>query len=194
MFTGLIEAVGKIEAQKKRENGLSLSIAAAFSKDLNLGESVAVNGVCLTVTQYDEKTFDVDVIPESLRCTSLSQLKAGDPVNLERALKVGDRLGGHFVQGHVDGVGTVKQIARDDSGWRIRVEPPAGLQKYIAPKGSITIQGVSLTVSTVSENDFEVALIPHTLENTTLGELQEGDPVNLEVDVLARYLEQLNLK
>lgn len=194
MFTGLIQAVGRVSDVQNSNAGVRLLIEASFSSDLELGESVAVNGVCLTVTASDKNSFGVDIVPESLDRSALFNLKMDDHVNLERALKVGDRLGGHFVSGHVDGVGVVAEVIEDDSGRRLRIQLPEGLRRFVAMKGSITIQGVSLTVSDLFEGGFEVALIPHTLVETTLDRLGAGDKVNLEIDLLARYLDQLNLK
>ena len=191
MFTGLIEAVGKV-ANVVRDRAdaaglMRLRIEAPFSKELQIGESVSVGGVCLTVVERGEGWFEVDVVAETLDRTTLGDLKIENFVNLERALKVGDRLGGHFVQGHVDGVGEV--VTPGDV--RLRVSLLPDLSRYVAEKGSITVCGVSLTVAKVESDYFEVALIPHTLENTTLGHLHEGDRVNLEVDLLARYLKNL---
>lgn len=192
MFTGLIEAVGKVA-------GVSplLRIEAPFSHELSEGESVAVEGVCLTVARTSGANdrakggwFEADVVPETLSKTTLGSLKPNVSVNLERALKVGDRLGGHFVQGHVDEVGKVVEFRKQGDDVRLFVEIPAALRRFIAEKGSIALSGVSLTVASVSQLVMvEVALIPHTLAHTTLGNLREGDHVNLEVDLLARYLE-----
>ena len=192
MFTGLIEEKGRIKSIDKTSSGIRFGVLALFASDLALGESVAVNGVCLTVAECAHDFFEAEVIPASLEVTTLGDLVAGVEVNLERALKVGDRLGGHFLQGHVDGIGKVIRVTGDDSGHRLEIAPPAPLLKYLALKGSVVVDGVSLTVSAVSNKYFEVALVPHTLDSTTLGGLREGGRVNLEVDLLARYLEQLN--
>ena len=194
MFTGLIQAVGTVNLVEKTEAGARFKIASSFASDLEMGESIAVNGVCLTVVEIYASGFVADVIPATLECTIFSGLRESDRVNLERALQVGDRLGGHFVQGHVDGVATVVSLGDDDLGRRLRLTLPSSLLKYVAQKGSITLNGVSLTVSDVVGFECEVALIPHTLENTNLGDLKEGDKINVEVDLLARYLEGLTSK
>ncbi len=193
MFTGLIEAVGKVAGVTHAKAGsagrlVRLRIKAPFSSELQIGESVAVEGVCLTMVARGKGWFEVDVVPETLDRTMLGDLEVGGLVNLERALKIGDRLGGHFVQGHVNGVGRV-----EDGGRGLRISFPHPLRRYIAEKGSITISGVSLTVAMVGSDFFEVALIPHTLKSTTLGHAKVGDRVNLEVDLLARYLDVLKL-
>jgi riboflavin synthase len=191
MFTGLVQAIGKIESLDKTVAGVRVSVSAPFSSDLELGESVAVSGVCLTVISNDDSTFEADVIPETIEMTTFGGISVGKNVNLERALQLGDRLGGHIVQGHVDGVGAVSSIDENEKGWKMVITPPSELIKFIPWKGSITIDGVSLTVSAVTDDSFEVSLVPHTLKETTLGKLQVDDHVNLEVDVLGRYLEQL---
>lgn len=191
MFTGLIQAIGCVSEVTETDARKRFTIEAPFAGELQVGESVAVAGTCLTVTEATKGAFMADVMPETLANTTLGVLESGASVNLERALLASDRLGGHFVQGHVDGVGTVLGITKDKKGWRVEITPPLPLLKYIAHKGSITIDGVSLTVSGLKDDAFEVSLIPHTLENTTLADLSEDDKVNLEVDVLARYLEQL---
>lgn len=193
MFTGLIQAIGHVDFIGKTSVGLRLSIQAPFAESLQLGESVAVNGVCLTVNDVWEGAFAADVMPETVDVTTLSQLKEKDPVNLERALKVGDHLGGHYVQGHVDGVATVADFSIDELGARLNIEPPSSLMKYIAHKGSVALNGVSLTVSGITKTTCEVSLVPHTLQETTLRSLNKGDVVNVEVDLLARYIEQLNV-
>jgi riboflavin synthase len=184
MFTGLIQSVARVSEVLETDTGKRFIFEADFEPEI--GESVAVDGVCLTSVGG---SFDADVMPETLGMTTLDNLEPGTRVNLERALKVGDRLGGHFVQGHVDGVGTVLKI---EDG-RVEITPPLPLLKYIAHKGSIAVNGVSLTVSKVRDDAFEVALIPHTLESTNLSDLQIDSKVNLEVDMMARYLEKLNL-
>lgn len=198
MFTGLIEAVGKVVGASPR-----LRIEAPFSHELKDGESVAVDGVCLTTVgtsgTKDEggaACFEAEVVAETLSRTTLGILREGDPVNLERALKIGDRLGGHFVQGHVDGVGKVVDLRKEGDDVRLFVAIPASLRRFVAEKGSIALSGVSLTVVSVSRDEskplVEVALIPHTLAHTTLGKLEKGDGVNVEVDLLARYIQGLN--
>lgn len=192
MFSGIVADVGIIKRAEDREGGLRLSVAteALGMDDVQLGDSIAVNGVCLTVVKLEGKTFTVDVSRETLNCT-VGLDKQGSQVNLEKALRLSDRLGGHLVTGHVDGVGEV--VAFNDIGesWRLVVRAPHALAKYIAVKGSITINGVSLTVNRVAGDEFEVNLIPHTLEVTTLSELKAGAKVNLEIDLIARYVERM---
>ncbi len=192
MFSGIVGDAGLIKSVKDRDGGLRLTVATEMlgMDDVALGDSIAVNGVCLTVVKIDGNDFVVDVSRETLNCTTGLE-KEGAHVNLEKALRLSDRLGGHLVSGHVDGVGEV--VAFNDIGesWRLVVRAPHALAKYIAMKGSITINGVSLTVNLVSGNEFEVNLIPHTLDVTTLNELTTGTRVNLEIDLIARYVERM---
>jgi riboflavin synthase len=192
MFSGIVADVGLIKLAQDREGGLRLTVNtdALGMDDVQLGDSIAVNGVCLTVVKLDGNDFTVDVSRETLNCTTGLE-KLGGHVNLEKALRLSDRLGGHMVSGHVDGVGEV--IAFNDIGesWRLVVRAPHELAKYIAMKGSITINGVSLTVNQVAGAEFEVNLIPHTLDVTTLNELKVGSKVNLEIDLIARYVERM---
>ncbi|MEW6562607.1 MAG: riboflavin synthase [Pseudomonadota bacterium] len=192
MFSGIVADVGVIESAQDRDGGLRLHVATALlgMDDVGLGDSIAVNGVCLTVIEIIGNTFVVDVSRETLRCTvGLGQ--QGKRVNLEKALRLADRLGGHLVSGHVDGVGEVTAFADLGESWKLTVCAPAGLAKYIAVKGSITINGVSLTVNEVEGTLFSVNLIPHTLAVTTLNELEAGAKVNLEIDLIARYVERM---
>jgi riboflavin synthase len=192
MFSGIIADAGLIKSVQDREGGLRLTVATEVlgMDDVQLGDSIAVNGVCLTVVQIDGNDFVVDVSRETLNCTTGLE-ERGKHVNLEKAMRLSDRLGGHLVSGHVDGVGEV--VAFNDIGesWRLIVRAPQALSKYIATKGSITINGVSLTVNRVAGHEFEVNLIPHTLEVTTLNELKAGARVNLEIDLIARYVERM---
>lgn len=192
MFSGIIADVGIIKQATDRDGGLRLSVATEVlgMDDVRIGDSIAVNGVCLTVVKLDCNDFTVDVSRETLNCT-VGLERQGGHVNLEKALRLSDRLGGHLVSGHVDGVGEV--VAFNDIGesWRLVVRAPQALAKYIAVKGSITINGVSLTVNLVAGAEFEVNLIPHTLEVTTLNELKAGAKVNLEIDLIARYVERM---
>lgn len=191
MFTGIIAAVGKISRVESAKGGLHLAIDAGELglSDLKVGDSVAVNGACLTVVKRGKKSFGVDVSRETLRCTAgLEQL---GEVNLEKALRLSDRLDGHLVFGHVDGVGKVVRVKPVGGSRLLGVRAPAGLARYIARKGSIAVHGVSLTVNAVKGTEFEVNLIPHTLAVTTFKYLRKGDRVNLEVDPLARYAERL---
>ena len=192
MFSGIIADVGTISSAQDREGGLRLSVGTQDlgMDDVGLGDSIAVNGVCLTVVKIDGKVFTVDVSRETLDWT-VGLDRRGKRVNLEKALRLSDRLGGHLVSGHVDGVGEV--VAFNDIGesWRLIVRAPQSLAKYIAVKGSITIDGVSLTVNHVAGAEFEVNLIPHTLAVTTLNQLCAGSKVNLEIDLIARYVERM---
>lgn len=191
MFTGIVEEVGSVTAVDAGEAGTRLGIAASLAGELREGDSVCVAGVCLTATAVRGDGFDADVMNQTLSLTTLGELEAGSRVNLEPALAAGRPLGGHIVQGHVDGVGEVRTLAQDGFARRLRVRVPAELERYLIEHGSVTVSGVSLTVAGLGDGEFEVSLIPETLERTTLGELQEGDRVNLEVDVVARYVERL---
>ena len=186
MFTGLVSETGKISAL---DHG-RLRIEAPVP--LEHGSSIAVNGVCLTVVEIDDEGFEVDVMEETLRRSSLGALAHGDSVNLETPLRVGDPLDGHMVQGHVDGTGKVAELRDEGTSRVVRIEAPPELLRYVVEKGSIAVDGVSLTVSAVDDGAFEVSLIPETLERTTLGEATSGRIVNLEVDVLAKYVEKLH--
>jgi len=192
MFTGIIADIGTIADKQDREGGLRLRIAtkALDMSDVQPGDSIAVNGVCLTAIKLEANSFTVDVSKETLRCTvGLEQL--GAHVNLEKALRLADRLGGHLVSGHVDGVGEVLDFINLGESWKLSVGAPKELAKYIAAKGSITINGVSLTVNRVEGAVFEVNLIPHTLQQTTLKDLHPDSRVNLEIDMIARYVERM---
>jgi riboflavin synthase len=191
MFTGIVAGIGRITSVEQRDKGLRLTIdaGAVALGDVGLGDSIAVNGVCLTVVARTDRSFDVDVSQETIDCTvGLGGL--GD-VNLEKALTLADRLGGHLVTGHVDGVGTVIRFEPVGESYLLRIRAPAELAKYIARKGSVTVQGTSLTVNRVEGAEFDINLIPHTLEMTTLQQLAPGAKVNLEVDLVARYVERL---
>ncbi len=192
MFSGIVADVGLIKRAEDREGGLRLSVAAASLglEDVQIGDSIAVNGVCLTVVALNDHEFTVDVSRETLNCTvGLEHL--GGHVNLEKALRLSDRLGGHMVSGHVDGVGEIIAFKDIGESWQLAVRAPQPLAKYIAVKGSITINGVSLTVNRVAGAEFEVNLIPHTLKVTMLDELRAGAKVNLEIDLIARYVERM---
>lgn len=189
MFTGIVEEVGEVIGIDQVPNAARLSVSGPLvTTDVEHGDSVAVNGVCLTVVDIAGSSFTVDVVHETLQRSSLAKVHIGDRVNLERAMAVGDRLGGHIMQGHVDGTGTY--LARDPYGLT-RFALPRSLSRYVVEKGSIAVDGVSLTVASVTDDEFAVALIPTTLEMTNLGTKTPGDPVNLEVDVLAKYVEKL---
>jgi len=191
MFSGIVAAVGRIGSVKPAAGGLRLHIETASLdlKDVGIGDSIAVNGVCLTVVAKRARRFEADVSPETQACTT--GFAKGGRVNLEKALRLADRLGGHLVSGHVDGVGTVAGIRRAGANRVVTVRAPGALSRYIARKGSVTVNGVSLTVNEVQGTGFKVNLIPHTLAATNLGALRVGGKVNLEVDMLARYVERL---
>lgn len=193
MFTGIVRAQGRIARVEQVDGGRRIVIHAASLSRFGLatGDSVAVSGVCLTALDLEPEHFAADASRETLDLTTLGRLEAGDAVNLEPALKAGDALGGHLVSGHVDGMARLTEARPDGNSQRLRFEAPPTLSRYIAPKGSVTLDGVSLTVNSVDGNAFELNLIPHTLEVTTLGQLRPGDAVNLEVDQIARYLERL---
>jgi riboflavin synthase len=191
MFTGLVESTGTVAAVEHGDEGARLSVSTPLAAELADGDSVAVNGVCLTARGVAEGTFAADVMAETLRRSSLGPLAAGDAVNLELPVQAGGRLGGHVVQGHVDGVGTVESVSEDGFARIVRVAASADLLRYVVEKGSIAVDGVSLTVATVDGEALEVSLIPETVERTTLGALTPGSPVNLEVDVIAKYVEKL---
>lgn len=194
MFSGIIAAVGRIIELTPRQDGtptvrLTIDAGELSLDDVTLGDSIACSGVCLTVVDRDEHRFFVDVSPETLSCST--GLAAPGPVNLEKALRLADRLGGHLVSGHVDGVGEVLRFDPIGDNRLLEIRAPQGLARYIARKGSITVDGVSLTTNAVSGADFTINLIPHTLAATTLGRLASGSPVNLEIDLIARYVERM---
>lgn len=193
MFTGIIQSVGKIARLEPRGGDVRLYVDTADLDltDVQLGDSIAVSGVCLTAVTLEARGFSADVSNETLSLTTLGKHKAGDPVNLEKALRLADRLGGHLVSGHVDGVGKVVSITPDGRSLRWTFEVPAALSRYIAHKGSVCIDGTSLTVNEVSGHRFGVNLIPHTVEHTAFHARKAGDEVNIEVDVVARYIERL---
>jgi len=197
MYTGLIQGVGTLAERESRGGDARLRIDVgslpftAPAPDLALGESIAINGACLTVVAFDATWFEADVSRETLALTTLGMLTIGTRVNLERSMRVDDRLGGHLVSGHVDGTGTVLDIRADARAQRWRFGAPPALTKYIAHKGSICVDGVSLTVNAVDDSSFEVALIPHTVAHTAFAHTGVGDAVNLEVDLVARYVERL---
>ena len=185
MFTGLVREVGTVVSFEDGRLRIESAIAAA------IGDSVAIDGVCLTVVDGDRKTLAFDAVPETLARTTLGSLRPGEPVNLEPALKAGEALGGHYVQGHVDGVGRIRSVEPEGDGQRVWVEAPPEILRYCVEKGSIAVDGVSLTVADLDDDGFAVALVPHTLAVTTLGRVATGDEVNLESDVLAKYVEKL---
>ncbi|MBN8867280.1 MAG: riboflavin synthase [Solirubrobacterales bacterium] len=191
MFSGLVQDLGRVEAIDLGPDGARIKVATDLAGDIALGDSIAVNGVCLTATTVDEGGFTADAMQQTLDLTSLAGLGPDTPVNLELALRADQRLGGHIVQGHVDGTGKVLSAEKDGFSLRLRVSVPEQLDRYVIPQGSITIEGVSLTVAECGEGWAEVALIPETQERTNLGRLQVGETVNLECDVIAKYVERM---
>ena len=191
MFTGLVADLGTVSDVVATGDGVRLQVATSLAAELSEGDSVAVNGVCLTAVSADAQGFTAEVMNETLRRSSLAEVAAGGRINLELPLRAQDRLGGHVVQGHVDGVGAVSTVEDDGFARVVTIDAPPELLRYVVEKGSIAVDGVSLTVSSVSPDTFAVSLIPETLERTNLGAAAPGTPVNLEVDVLAKYVEKL---
>ncbi len=191
MFTGLVQDLGTVTAVDSAPDGVRLAVQTRLSAELGEGDSVAVNGVCLTATSIADGQFGADVMLETLRRSSLADVSAGTQVNLELPLRAADRLGGHFVQGHVDAVGTVRDVREDGFARVVTIATPDEVLRYVVEKGSIAVDGVSLTVAGLGDDWFSVSLIPETLERTILGAAAPGRPVNLEVDVLAKYIERL---
>jgi riboflavin synthase len=196
MFTGIVTALGEVTAVEARPGLMRLTVASPYDAGgVDLGASIAHDGCCLTVVEKSARTGGmshvVEAAAETLALTTIGALKAGDKVNLERSLRVGDELGGHMVQGHVDGLGEVLTVRQDGEGWRLTIKPPRGIAHLIAPKGSIAVAGVSLTVNEVDAAGFGVLIIPHTWAVTTLSKLKAGDKVNLEADMMARYAARL---
>jgi riboflavin synthase len=191
MFTGLVEDLGEVTQVDRSADGVVLRVNTTLASEIRLGDSVAVNGVCLTAVKVADSSFDTEVMNETLRLSSLSEISAGTPVNLELAMRPSDRLGGHIVQGHVDGVGTVSATSDDGFSRAVTIDASHDVLRYVVLKGSITVDGVSLTVSGLTETGFTVSLIPETLERTNLGSAGPGTTVNLEVDVIAKHVERL---
>ena len=193
MFTGIIQALGSIQEVHSSDNGVVLKINSnnLDISESKIGESIAVNGVCLTATQVSDNSFTADVSNETINCTTLSDLLIGDSVNLEKSLRINQGIDGHLVSGHVDGIGKVQSINKDGDSSRIKILVEDDIIKYIAKKGSICINGVSLTVNSVEDNIFDVNIVPHTFSVTTLRDLSVGSNVNLEIDLIARYVERL---
>ncbi len=194
MFTGIVQAVGRVKALTPRSGDVELLIDTDTLplEGVALGDSIAVSGACLTVTRLEERAFAADVSNETLGCTTLGSLAVGSRVNLEKALRAGDALGGHYVTGHVDGVATIVGLSQDARSLRVSIQVPERLARYVAAKGSVTIEGTSLTVNEVDGCVFGVNLIPHTQDVTTLGTLTLGQSVNFEVDIIARYVERMS--
>src|SRR5688572_8030642 len=191
MFTGLVADKGTVTAVDATADGVRLAVETALVPEIAEGDSVAVNGVCLTATSIADGRFSADVMHETLRRSSLAEVAEGAEVNLELPLRASDRLGGHVVQGHVDGLGTIREVREDGFSRVVEISAPADTLRYVVEKGSIAVDGISLTVASVTDDAFSVALIPETLERTNLGAASPGQPVNLEVDVLAKYVEKL---
>lgn len=193
MFTGIVKGLGAIIARDSREGDerLTIDIGDADLGPVLAGDSIAVSGVCLTVDEIEGSRFAADVSKETLSLTTLGELSAGDGINLEAPLRAGEPLGGHIVSGHVDGIGVLEEMHGDARSWRLTFSVPKGLAHYIAPKGSVTVDGISLTVNEVVGRRFGVNIIPHTMAHTTLGQTRIGDRVNIEIDVIARYLERI---
>ncbi|MEO6906658.1 MAG: riboflavin synthase [Abditibacteriaceae bacterium] len=193
MFTGLVEEMGVISASEAESDSrlLTIDVSEDFAASLSEGDSVAICGTCLTVTSHSKSTFSALAVEETLRRTTLGKKIVGDSVNLERAMLVTARFGGHVVQGHVDGVGHIESVRPEGEGWWVTIEPPFALMKYVVEKGSITIDGISLTVANVAYRRFAVVVIPHTREVTTAGSWEKGVQLNLEVDLIAKYVERL---
>jgi riboflavin synthase len=191
MFTGLVADKGTVTAVEATADGVRLAVATALAPEISEGDSVAVNGVCLTATAIADGRFSADVMHETLRRSSLGEVAEGAEVNLELPLRASDRLGGHVVQGHVDGLGTIADVREDGFARLVEIAAPPETLRYVVEKGSIAVDGISLTVASVTDDRFSVSLIPETLERTNLGAAALGQPVNLEVDVLAKYVEKL---
>ena len=192
MFTGIVVEQGEVRSAEPAAAGVDLAISApAIASDARVGDSVSIDGCCLTVVAASDGELAFDVVPESLRRTALDAVMPGAEVNVEPALRVGEALGGHYVQGHVDEVGRIRSIESTEDGVRMWIDAPEGVLRYCVEKGSVAVQGVALTITALDDDGFEVALVPHTLAATTLAGLEPGAPVNLEVDVLAKYVERL---
>ncbi len=192
MFTGIIEEKGIVKSILKGSRSARLTVTASrVMKHIRVGDSINTNGVCLTVTGFTTDTFTVDVMPETMRRTNLGQLSTGDPVNLERALMLNDRLGGHLVSGHIDGTGTVKRIREEENSTWLSIQADQSILRYVVERGSVALDGVSLTVVKVDDFTFEVSIIPHTQQITTLTMKKTGDTVNIECDIIAKYAEKL---
>ena len=191
MFTGLIQDLGKIQSLERRGEGVFLTVTTGLAlNEVKIGDSIAVDGVCLTVVRLSGRAFTAEVSPETLNRTTLVKAAAGRPVNLEKSLRVSDFLGGHLVSGHVDGTGEVIRVLVEGNAWRYRFRAPREISRFLIEKGSVAVDGISLTVAEIAEPEFAVAVIPHTAQTTTLGIKKAGDPVNLEIDPIAKYVEK----
>ena len=194
MFTGIIQAMGVVTNIDRQQDAFTLTIQTpdTFLNHVTIGDSICVQGICLTVTSFQKNQFVVDVSAETIRCTTFSQLKNDKRVNLEKALTLSDHLGGHLVTGHIDGIGKVGKIEKESNSTVLTISAPNDIAKYIARKGSICIDGISLTVNSIINNEFTINIIPHTYENTAILDYQIGTDVNLEIDLVARYVERLH--
>ena len=191
MFTGIIEEIGKVKAIVRHANSIKLTIAVKkILEDIHIGDSICTNGVCLTVTTFDDSSYTADVMPETMNRTNFKDLRINDLVNCERAMPANGRFGGHIVSGHIDGIGEISKMTKDDKAVRIRIETRPEILRYIVEKGSITIDGISLTVTDVTSFDFGVSIIEHTQDATTLTKKKIGDTVNLENDIVGKYIEK----
>ncbi len=192
MFTGIIEEIGKIKAIRTGSTSCVLTVSAEkILSDMHIGDSIAVNGTCLTVCEFDNNSFSADVMPETMRRTNLGSLKSGSPVNLERAMSANGRFGGHIVSGHIDGTGVIQSMKKEKNAVWVQISANPKILKYIVEKGSVAIDGISLTVAKISSQDFSVSIIPHTGEETILLKKKPSDIVNLECDIIAKYVEKL---
>lgn len=192
MFTGIIEEIGTVKQVQSGTTACILTVSAStVLSDVHIGDSIAVNGTCLTVCRSDGSSFSADVMPETMRRTNLGKLRPGSKVNLERAMSANGRFGGHIVSGHIDGTGTVKKMQREENAVWVTISADASVLRYIVEKGSVAIDGISLTVANVTQQDFSVSVIPHTAQQTTLLSRTPGDTVNLECDIIAKYTEKL---
>ena len=191
MFTGIIEEIGKVKAIVRHANSIKLTVAVRkILEDIHIGDSICTNGVCLTVTSFDDSSFTADVMPETMNRTNFKYLKINDLVNTERAMQANGRFGGHIVSGHIDGIGVISKMTKDDKAVRIKIETRPEILRFIVEKGSIAIDGISLTVTDVSNFDFGVSIIEHTQDETTLAKKKIGDTVNLENDIIGKYIEK----
>lgn len=192
MFTGIITEIGRVAEIRRVGNGVRIAVTAPFSsKELHVNDSISVNGVCLTVVATIGSTFETEAVAETLRKTTLGALRIASPVNLELPVRLNDRLGGHLVLGHVDCVGDVRKVVKQENSWLLTIAAPTALAKYLVPVGSVAVDGISLTVASLSKNEFVVSIIPHTLEKTTISGAHEGLKVNLEFDIIGKYIERL---
>lgn len=192
MFTGIIEEIGEVSRLQKREKSFKISIRASLIlEDMKLGDSISTNGLCLTISEFNQKEFTADIMPESLNRSNLGTLNVGAKVNLERAMPLNGRFGGHIVSGHIDGVGHILEVKKEENAIWFEIKTSLNLMRYIVEKGSITIDGISLTVAQVKSKSFSVFIIPHTLKETIIADKKVGDTVNLENDILGKYIEKL---